>query len=35
MSKVAPHPTDKWKFQSTFEDYGHGKGNGKSRKNRS
>ena len=31
MSKVEPHPTDKGKFQSTFDDYGHGKGNGKSR----
>ena len=31
MSKVEPHPTDKGKFQSTFDNYGHGKGNGKSR----
>lgn len=31
MSKVEPHPTDKGKFQSTFDTYGHGKGNGKSR----
>lgn len=31
MSKVEPHPFDKGKFQSTFDDYGHGKGNGKSR----
>ena len=31
MSKVEPHPTDTGKFQSTFDDYGHGKGNGKSR----
>ena len=31
MSKVEPHKTDKGKFQSTFDDYGHGKGNGKSK----
>lgn len=31
MSKVEKHPTDKGKFQSTFDNYGHGKGNGKSR----
>ena len=31
MSKVKPHPTDKGKYQSTFDKYGHGKGNGKSR----
>jgi len=31
MSKVQKHPTDKGKFQSSFDDYGHGKGNGKSR----
>lgn len=31
MSKVEPHPTDKGKYQSTFDNYGHGKGNGKSR----
>jgi len=31
MSLVEPHPKDKGKFQSTFDTYGHGKGNGKSR----
>jgi len=31
MSKVEKHPTDEGKFQSTFDTYGHGKGNGKSR----
>ena len=31
MSKVEPHPFDEGKYQSTFDDYGHGKGNGKSR----
>ena len=31
MSRVQKHPTDEGKFQSTFDDYGHGKGNGKSR----
>ena len=31
MSRVEKHPTDKGKFQSTFDSYGHGKGNGKSR----
>ena len=31
MSKVERHPTDTGKYQSTFDDYGHGKGNGKSR----
>jgi len=31
MSKVEKHLTDKEKFQSTFDNYGHGKGNGKSR----
>tara|TARA_R100000908_G_C3748064_1_gene143058 strand:- start:78 stop:779 length:702 start_codon:yes stop_codon:yes gene_type:complete len=31
MSKVQPHPFDEGKYQSTFDDYGHGKGNGKSR----
>jgi len=31
MSKVEKHPTDEGKYQSTFDDYGHGKGNGKSR----
>ena len=31
MSKVEKHPYDEGKYQSTFDDYGHGKGNGKSR----
>ena len=31
MSKVEKHPFDEGKYQSTFDDYGHGKGNGKSR----
>jgi len=31
MSRVQPHPTDEGRFQSTFDTYGHGKGNGKSR----
>jgi hypothetical protein len=31
MSKVEPHPTDKGKYQSTVDSYGHGKGNGKSK----
>tara|TARA_A100001391_G_scaffold205454_1_gene206511 strand:+ start:10753 stop:11430 length:678 start_codon:yes stop_codon:yes gene_type:complete len=31
MSRVEKHPYDEGKFQSTFDDYGHGKGNGKSR----
>lgn len=31
MSRVEKHPIDENKFQSTFDDYGHGKGNGKSR----
>jgi|2_EtaG_2_1085320.scaffolds.fasta_scaffold01663_3 hypothetical protein len=31
MSLVEPHPKDKGKYQSTFDTYGHGKGNGKSR----
>ena len=31
MSRVEPHPTDKGKFQATFDTYGHGEGNGKSR----
>ena len=31
MSKVEKHPTDEGKFQSTFDTYGHGVGNGKSR----
>ena len=31
MAKVEPHPYDEGKFQSTLDDYGHGKGNGKSR----
>ena len=28
MSKVEKHPTDKGKYQSTFDNYGHGEGNG-------
>ena len=31
MSRVEPHPTDEGRFQATFNKYGHGKGNGKSR----
>ena len=31
MSKVEKHPFDEGKYQSTFDDYVHGKGNGKSR----
>ena len=31
MSKVAKHLTDEGKYQSTFDTYGHGLGNGKSR----
>ena len=31
MSRVEPHPTDEGKFQSTYDKYGHGTGNGKSR----
>ena len=31
MSQVEKHPTDSGKYQSTIDDYGHGKGNGKSR----
>ena len=31
MSKVEKHSTDEGKYQSTFDDYGHGEGNGKSR----
>jgi hypothetical protein len=31
MAGAEPHPTDEGKFQSTVDDYGHGKGNGKSR----
>ena len=31
MSRVEPHPTDKGRYQATFNEYGHGKGNGKSR----
>lgn len=31
MSQVEKHPTDDGKYQSTISDYGHGKGNGKSR----
>ena len=31
MSKVEKHLTDKGKYQSTFDNYGHGEGNGKSK----
>ena len=31
MSKAEKHPDDEGKYQSTFDNYGHGKGNGKSR----
>ena len=31
MSKAEKHSTDEGKFQSTFDDYAHGEGNGKSR----
>lgn len=31
MAKVERHPHDSEKYQSTFDSYGHGKGNGKSR----
>ena len=31
MGLVEKHPTDKGKYQATFSEYGHGKGNGKSR----
>lgn len=31
MSLVQKHPTDKNKYQSAFDTYGHGEGNGKSR----
>ena len=31
MSLVQKHPTDKNKYQSSFDTYGHGEGNGKSR----
>jgi|TARA_R100001530_G_scaffold133232_1_gene106407 hypothetical protein len=31
MSKIEPHPTDKGKYQSTLDKYGHGKGKGKSK----
>jgi hypothetical protein len=31
MSRVEKHPIDEDKYQSTFDDYGHGEGNGKSR----
>ena len=31
MKKVEAHPTDKGKFQSSVDKYGHGKGKGKSR----
>lgn len=30
-SKIEPHPTDEGKYQSTFDKYGHGEGNGKSK----
>jgi len=31
VSKVEKHPSDEGKYQSTFDSYGHGEGNGKSR----
>ena len=31
MSKAEKHPIDEGKYQSTFDTYGHGQGNGKSR----
>tara|TARA_R100001463_G_scaffold25105_2_gene59618 strand:+ start:4273 stop:5004 length:732 start_codon:yes stop_codon:yes gene_type:complete len=31
MARAVKHPNDKGKYQSTFDNYGHGKGNGKSR----
>ena len=31
MSKAEKHPTDEGKYQATFDKYGHGEGNGKSR----
>jgi len=31
MSRAEKHPTDEGKYQSTFDSYGHGEGNGKSR----
>jgi len=31
MALVEKHPTDEGKFQSSFDSYGHGEGNGKSR----
>lgn len=31
MSRAEKHPTDEGKYQSTFDTYGHGEGNGKSR----
>ena len=31
MAAAEKHPTDAGKYQATFSDYGHGKGNGKSR----
>ena len=31
MGLAEKHPTDKGKYQATYSDYGHGKGNGKSR----
>jgi hypothetical protein len=31
MAKYEKHPTDEGKYQCTISDYGHGKGNGKSR----
>ena len=31
MALAEKHPIDKGKYQATFDDYGHGKGNGKSR----
>ena len=31
MSKAEKHPSDEGKYQATFNEYGHGEGNGKSR----
>lgn len=31
MARYESHPTDENKYQSTFDEYGHGEGNGKSR----
>ena len=31
MSRIEDHPSDEGKYQSTFDSYGHGEGNGKSK----